>query len=373
MSSAKGDGKGNGDSGETVVTQPKTSTPKLSTKARSGGSLGQSNLSCSGQSNVEPVSQTQAQSNNVLSTSLPSSSRPPSSTKSVKFDKHDKPDIKRRREETLSSQGSSSSLGASMMVDEMTVKHDELKNMIDIAVNDALKVAMAVASSRLEAALKNIFTERIDLLESRVFDVEQTVENNVRILHDHKAETDDSVSQCEQRIRNNERSIFENELYISDMELKVNDLEQYTRRNSIRIHGMQEQRIRGRENTLQLVSNFLYDKFELEPDIEIAHRVGGLSRNSTQPRSIIVKFMRRSDKMEIMLRRKHLKGSGISISDDLTIKNVRLIKQARTNERIEAAWSWDGKVYARGINGHRLLLHPGINIDAELDKLNRGV
>ena len=33
---------------------------------------------------------------------------------------------------------------------------------------------------------------------------------------------------------------------------------------------------------------------------------------------------------------------------------------------------WDGKAYARGINGHKLLLHPGINIDAELDKLNIG-
>ena len=120
---------------------------------------------------------------------------------------------------------------------------------------------MAVASSRLEVALKNIFTERIDLLESRVFDVEKTVENNAKIIHNYKAENDGSVRQCEQRIRNNERSIFENELYISDMELKVNDLEQYTRRNSIRIHGMQEQRTRGREDTLQLVSNFLYKSF----------------------------------------------------------------------------------------------------------------
>ena len=74
-----------------------------------------------------------------------------------------------------------------------------------------------------------------------------------------KLKNEGSVRQCEQRIRNNERSIFENELYMSDMELKVNDLEQYTRRNSIRIHGMQERRTRGREDTLQLVSNFLYN------------------------------------------------------------------------------------------------------------------
>lgn len=196
-------GKSNGDSGETSVTQPKTSTPKLSTKARSSASLGQSKLNQSKKPNAEAASQSQSlsqsQINKALSTPLPSS------VKSVKFDKQDKPDSKRRREDTLSSQGSSSSLGASMVVDEMTVKHDELKNMIDIAVNDALKVAMAVASSRLEAALKNIFTERIDLLESRVFDVDKTVDNSAKIIHNYKAENEGSVRQCEQRIRNNER------------------------------------------------------------------------------------------------------------------------------------------------------------------------
>ena len=38
--------------------------------------------------------------------------------RSVKFDKQDNPDSKRHREDTLSSQGSSCSLGASMVVDE---------------------------------------------------------------------------------------------------------------------------------------------------------------------------------------------------------------------------------------------------------------
>ena len=82
------------------------------------------------------------------------------------------------------------------------------------------------------------------------------------------------------------------------------------------------------------ISNYLYNELQLKPDIEIAHRVGVQSRNSNRPCSIVVKFIRRPDKS-----RKLSKGSGISISDDLTARNVRLIKHARTNERIEAAWS----------------------------------
>ena len=81
-----------------------------------------------------------------------------------------------------------------------------------------------------------------------------------------------------------------------------------------------------------------------------------------------MKFVRRSDKLNVMLQRKSLKGKGISISDDLTVKNVSLINETRNHERIEAAWSWDGKVYAKGTNGYKLKLFPGIKIDDELDK-----
>ena len=84
-----------------------------------------------------------------------------------------------------------------MVVGELRVKHDELRNMIDTAVNDALKVAMTLASSTLETALKNKIPNRIDLLESRAFDVEQTIENNAKIDHDYRTETETSLTQCE--------------------------------------------------------------------------------------------------------------------------------------------------------------------------------
>lgn len=369
---------GNGGKGKVNMSQPNTSTPKMPSKVLSNASPNQSQISQSEKPNME--SRSQSQIKNVMSSTLPPSSSNVKSAIPIRPDKPDKHDSKRRREDTLSSRGSSlgASLGDSIMIDrdEITVKHDELKHMIDTAVANALKAAMSVASLSLEAALKNIFTERIDLLESRVFDVEQAIDDNAKSmndsLRDHKVESSKSISECQQRIYNNERSIFENELYISDMEIKVNELEQYTRRNSIRIHGMEEWRWRGRENTIELVSDFLYNQFGLETDIEIAHRVGEKGRNRNEPRSIIVKFVRRSDKMEVMLRRKQLKGSGISISDDLTVKNVKLIKVTRENERIEAAWSWDGKVYAKGVNGHKFLLYPGFDVDAELDKMNKG-
>ena len=114
------------------------------------------------------------------------------------------------------------------------------------------------------------------------------------------------------------------------------------------------------ENTSELVSDLLYNKLELETGIEVA------------PRSIIAKFLRRSDKRAVMLRRKLLKGSKVSISDDLTSRNVYLIKEARDHNRIEAVWSWDGKVHAKGVNGHKFLLRPNTDIDIELEKRKPG-
>ena len=83
-----------------------------------------------------------------------------------------------------------------------------------------------------------------------------------------------------------------------------------------------------------------------------------------------------------------MKGSKVSISDDLTSRNVNLIKEARDHNltsrnanlikeardhnRIEAVWSWDGKVYAKGVNGHKFLLRPNTDIGIELEKGNKG-
>ena len=357
-------------------SQPVTSTPTPQSKLQVAKSPNESPV------NLINRPKQQGDKNNSVSQSLSQSQiNKPSpqkvnsgSSKSGKTDKFDKQDNKRRREDTSSTSGDNTS-GASMLVDrdEITVKHDDLKRMIVSAVQDAISAAMMVASTRLEASLKNIFTDRFDHLEGRVFDVEQGLDKDIKNVNEtveqHKSSTARALDDHDSRIWHNERYIYQNECDIEDLYLKINDLEQYTRRNSIRIHGMSERgRGRYRENTNRIVADFLYNDLGLEPDIEIAHRVGVKSRDPNKPRTIIVKFVRRSDELDVMLRRKSMKGKGVSISNDLTIRNVNLINEVREHERIEAAWSWDGKVYAKGTNGHKFKLYPCIKVDVELDK-----
>ena len=73
-----------------------------------------------------------------------------------------------------------------------------------------------------------------------------------------------------------------------------------------------------------------------------------------------------------MLNRNRLKGSGVSISGDLTSRNVKYINEVREKPRIESAWAWESKLYAKGINGHKFRIYPGIDIDNELDQQNKG-
>ena len=140
-----------------------------------------------------------------------------------------------------------------------------------------------------------------------MFDIEHKMDTEVKKVNEstrsHKTETNKIIKDHKTRIYDNEKDIFARGSDIYDIKLKCNDLEQYTRRNSIRIHGMPEISLGASpENTSELVSDLLYNKLELGTDIEVAHRVGVKGRNPKNPRSIIVNFLRRSDKRAVMLK-----------------------------------------------------------------------
>lgn len=74
-----------------------------------------------------------------------------------------------------------------------------------------------------------------------------------------------------------------------------NDLEQYSRRNSIRVFGIQEER--GEENcevkVLELVNTKLGVDMICQEDIDACHRVGRPNVYNNRGRAIIVKFLSR--------------------------------------------------------------------------------
>ncbi len=87
-------------------------------------------------------------------------------------------------------------------------------------------------------------------------------------------------------------------------------------------------------------------------DIDNLHRVGRVGAND-RPRAIIIKFVRHLVKIKVMWSRKNLKGSNISIADDLSAENFRLLSTLKRHENVTDAWAWDGRVMAKLRNDDR--------------------
>ena len=65
---------------------------------------------------------------------------------------------------------------------------------------------------------------------------------------------------------------------------------------------------------------------------------------------MIVKFVSRTTKSEIIQNRRALKGTKIVIKEDLTQTNQRLLKSAQEHRNVKSAWSSNGKIFVKSHN-----------------------
>ena len=132
---------------------------------------------------------------------------------------------------------------------------------------------------------------------------------------------------------------------------QINALEQYGRRNNVRITGLNndkegETAFETIDKVLKVVNKDL--KMPVGPqDIDIAHRIGPFDSHKTRP--IIVKFVRRQDRINVLRNAKMLKGTPISINEDLTSTNAKVLASLRLKDKanIAKAWSFEGKLFAK--------------------------
>ena len=189
----------------------------------------------------------------------------------------------------------------------------DLSKIIKSAVKDAM-------ASTLEQVMKSL-----EIQECRIHDLECKVDTSQIAL---------------QRLEDQNEEF---RATINQLQTEINVLEQYTRRNSLRISGIPE---KPGESTDQLVQELASEKLgvNLRPlDIDRSHRVG--LPNSTGNRAIIVKFSTYNVRLQVISARKKLKSTGIVIYEDLTARNVSLLRSVSNHPKITRAWSLDGRIY----------------------------
>ena len=127
------------------------------------------------------------------------------------------------------------------------------------------------------------------------------------------------------------------------LEKKSDDSEQYSRRNCLLVHGVEEQE---QENTGNIVLNVIKEHLDIElsvKDFDRSHRIGK-SYSKSKRRPIIVKFISYNDRRAIFNNKKRLKGTGISITESLTAERMRQLKSARDQFGFNIVWSIDGRI-----------------------------
>ena len=143
---------------------------------------------------------------------------------------------------------------------------------------------------------------------------------------------------------------------------EIDKLEQYTRKNSLEIHGVPEDAYTSTEEVVLKLAEAL-DVHILPDDIEISHKLN--ARN----KSIIVKFLNHKVKTKLYKSRtklKHIKAKDlfpsrnyssaagreprIFINENLTDYRRRIINKAnkmRKDQLIQSAWTLDGKIFVK--------------------------
>ncbi|KAK9753611.1 hypothetical protein QE152_g1943 [Popillia japonica] len=264
----------------------------------------------------------------------------------------------------------------------------EEDNLIKKVVEKVLSLQLFVNS--LVEKLKLEFQEEINIQSVEKLKLEFQEEINIqsgKIKH-----LEEKLGECitktkyiqETQTYKNEIKHLQKKLEESDKEVKnaQNALEQYTRRNSLRIFGIPENK---NENTSDIM--FCTEKLNLDVPttaIDYCHRlfakegqqkpiiVKFISRYTKklvyskegQQKPIIVKFISRYTKKLVYSKKKMLKGSKVVIKEDLTRANQNLLKEASKRFGDRKAWSFEGKIYVK--SGDRIKTVKSIS-DLEID------
>ena len=169
-------------------------------------------------------------------------------------------------------------------------------------------------------------------------ELRETIERNSAIIEKLQA----ALCDRDERINTLEKQLVK----------KTDELEQYQRRQCLRIFGVKEEE--GEDSDVQCIEVAKKISVNLDvADIDRCHRIG--KREAGKPRPIIVKFVSYRKRNELFRNKRQLKGSGITIREDLTKQRHNLLKECINKYGLPSVWTMDGVIIVkRGDTKHRI-------------------
>lgn len=175
----------------------------------------------------------------------------------------------------------------------------------------------------------------------------------------------DEIKQLKNLIKDKDKKI-------DDLEQRIEDLEQYTRMDDLVISGLETQHrtyarvtagggkdgedapVEELQTLEQQVIKFLQTKNVSIQSHHIAACHTLPRKDSKTKPAIILRFVSRKTKIELLKQGKKLKGTGVYLNEHLTKKTAEIARQARSlrkQNKIQATWTRNCKVMIR-LNGN---------------------
>ena len=127
------------------------------------------------------------------------------------------------------------------------------------------------------------------------------------------------------------------------MEESIDTHQQYSQRNCLLLHGIEETKDEDTDNIALEVRNDDMGLNILKTALDHSHRIGNL-KTKKKSRPIIVTFVRYYDRRDVFVNKKCLKGKGKSVTKSLTAFRMQKLKNARDEHGFFNVWTVDGKI-----------------------------
>lgn len=151
---------------------------------------------------------------------------------------------------------------------------------------------------------------------------------------------------------------------ISDLYVRLDEREQYSRRNNLRIFGVTETEHENTDNLVVKVAKDIGVTLDGH-NIDRSHRIG---KPGPKPRPIIVKFIGYHARKEMFSAKKALKGTGITIREDLTKCRLEVLKRAVKEYSERNVWSSDGVIMVKINNLRPIRVKSERDLDSLLER-----
>lgn len=250
-------------------------------------------------------------------------------------------------------------------------QEEEAAELVETTNEEAVNVEGEPSNAELREMLIDIQINIAAILRenksmrSEMADLKRTIQqqkDDITALKTSLEQTKKQYNEAERELAAARKKIQEQEEEIGELYDLQDKLEQYTRKNSLEIHGVPESAYTETEDVVLKLAEAL--DVSVEPkDIEICHK---LNRKGNKP--IIVKFISHKVKTNLYRARAKLKNVRVSnifphcssstlvqadrifLNENLTSYKKKIMSRAnemRRNDELLSVWSMDGSIYVK--------------------------